>query len=158
MGWGLGLGFGLGVRINVRLGLGSGEVALVEASAHLGVGAPSELRVYGGGELLREYVEEVLPLLLRCVGVGRKWAFARAKGARCAAWWGGVGGQVEVEGYRREGYRRVHVGLREQVALLHGVDPEDEVILACATLSSMCSEAAVFAQCQRWGVAGALGR
>ena len=29
----------------------------------------------------------------------------------------------------------------QQVALLHGVDPEDEVVLACATASSTCSEA-----------------
>ena len=57
---------------------------------------------------------------------------------------------MEGEGYRRAGYRRLHLGVREQVALLHGVDPKDEIVLACATISSMCSEAAVFAQSQRW--------
>ena len=37
----------------------------------------------------------------------------------------------------------MEVVIREQVALLHGVDPEDEVVLACATASSTCSDAIV---------------
>jgi len=63
--------------------------------------------------------------------IGRTRASAGA--APCAAWFGPrcVGGRCG--GYGREGYRGLHLGLGKELALLHGVDPEDEVILTCTT-------------------------
>ena len=59
-----------------------------------------------------------------CAGAGAApcaaWSRARCVGGRCG-------------GYGREGYRGLHLGLGQELALLHGVDPEDEVILTCTT-------------------------
>ena len=73
--------------------------------------------------------------------IGRTRASAGA--APCAAWFGArcVGGRCG--GYGQEGYRGLHLRLGEELALLHGVDPEDEVILTCNTRSRACSAAPI---------------
>ena len=83
--------------------------------------------------------------------IGRTRASAGA--APCAAWFGArcVGGRCG--GYAREGYRGLHLGLGEELALLHGVDPEDEVILTCTTRSRACSAAPFSLPRARWAAA-----
>ena len=88
--------------------------------------------------------------------IGRTRASAGA--APCAAWFGPrcVGGRCG--GYGREGYRGLHLGLGEELALLHGVDPEDEVILTCTTRDRARAQQRPSLSAQSQVGGGALGR
>ena len=130
------MGSRLGLRVGVEVGVECwawGEAVTVGVHVH---GGGCDRGYACCGKLLREYVEQVLALLLRRAGeVGGeiKRTRASAGAAPCAAWFGArcVGGRCG--GYGREGYRGLHLGLGKELALLHGVDPEDEVILTCTT-------------------------